>query len=72
MSHQEGMVPIAMATGPAAWTVLDFSALRPAVRAGKFGALEAHLLSYVYGFDAALVIGNATEGTESFLNQKSE
>lgn len=72
VSHQEGMVPIAMATDPAAWTVLDFSALRPAVGAGKFGALEAHLLSYVYGFDAALVIGNATEGTESFLNQESE
>ena len=70
--HQEGMVPIAMATDPAAWTVLDFSALRPAVRAGRFGALDAHLLSYVYGFDAALVIGNATQGTESFLNQESQ
>lgn len=72
VSHQEGMMPIAMATDAAAWTVLDFSALRPAVRAGKFGALDSHLLAYLYGFDAALVLGNATAGTELLLHQKAQ
>jgi len=72
VSHPEGMIPIGMATDPEAWTVLDFSAWRPAVRAGQIRALDSHLLPYIYGFEAALVLGNATQGAESFLNPKPQ
>lgn len=72
VSRQNGMNPIAMATDAAAWTIIDFSALRPAARANQFGVLNVNLLNYLYGFDAALVIGNATQGSVSFLNGKPQ
>jgi hypothetical protein len=61
-SLQKGMSPIASATDPAAWTVIDFKALRPLVSAGKFGPLNPNLLNHIYGFDAALVIGARRQG----------
>jgi hypothetical protein len=67
VSNQKGLSPIAAATDPAAWTVIDFRALRPAVHAVKFGPLNPNLLSHIYGFDAALVIGGASPGTDSSI-----
>ena len=67
VSNQKGMSPIASATDPAAWTVIDFRALRPAIHAGKFGPLNPNLLNHIYGFDAALVIGGASSGTDSSI-----
>lgn len=69
VSHQQGLEPIALATDPMAWTVIDFRALRPDVAAGKFGALHPNLLSHIYGFDAALVIGAATAGTYATIHK---
>lgn len=60
---QKGLEPIALAADPAAWTVIDFAAMRPAVAAGRFGPLNANLLAQIYGFDAALVLGGASPGT---------
>ena len=69
-SRQKGMNAIAMATDPSSWTVIDFAAVRPAVAAGKFGVLNPNLISAIYGFDAALVIGGASEGRQLILNKK--
>lgn len=64
------MQPIAMATDTDVWTVIDFEPMRSAVSAGKFGVLPPNLLRAIYGFDAALVMGGATQGTELLLNKK--
>ncbi|HXW99942.1 MAG TPA: hypothetical protein VEJ00_01925 [Candidatus Acidoferrales bacterium] len=69
IGKQKGMEPIAAATDPSSWTVVDFAALRPAIRAEKFGALDPTLLSHISGFDVALVIGGASEATESLRSQ---
>jgi len=69
VSHQQGLEPIALASDPHAWTVIDFRALRPAVAAGKFGAANPNLLMHIYGFDAGLVIGDASAGTYATVNK---
>lgn len=69
-SGQKGMDPIAMATDSSSWTLIDFRALRPAVSGGKFGVLNPNLISAIYGFDAALVIGGASPGTKLLLKGK--
>lgn len=69
VSHQQGLEPIAMATDPVAWTIIDFRALRPAVAAKRFGTLDSNLLMHIYGFDAALVIGDATAGTYATIHK---
>jgi hypothetical protein len=71
VSHQQGLEPIALATDPAAWTIIDFRALRTLVAAGKFGALNPNLLSHIYGFDAALVLGGASTGTYTAIDKAS-
>jgi hypothetical protein len=67
VAQQQGLEPIALATDPLAWTIIDFRALRPAITAGRFGTLDANLLMHIYGFDAALVLGSASEGTYTRL-----
>jgi hypothetical protein len=69
VKDQKGLEPIALATDPASWTIIDLSALRPTATAGKFGDLNSNLLSHIFGFDAALVIGGASEGTELLLTK---
>lgn len=64
VSHQKGLEPIALATEPSSWNVIDFAAMRPIVRTGRFGDLDSNLLAQIFGFDAALVIGGASEGTD--------
>jgi hypothetical protein len=68
VSQQNGLEPIALAADPGSWTVIDLAALRPAVRAGRFGDLNSNLLAQIFGFDAALIIGGATRGTELLLS----
>lgn len=69
VTTQKGLEPIALATDPAAWTIIDFRSLRPAIAAGRFGPLNAKLLAHIYGFDAALVLGGASPGTDLLLTQ---
>lgn len=69
VSQQKGLEPIALATDPTRWTIIDLRALRPAVAARTFGTLNPNLLSHIYGFDAALVIGDATAGTYSTITK---
>lgn len=69
VTTQKGLEPIALATDPAAWTIIDFRSLRPAIAAGRFGPLNAKLLAHIYGFDAALVLGGASPGTDLLLSQ---
>jgi len=69
-SRWKGLRPIGLATDAALWTIIDFRGLRPEVSSGKFGTLDPELLRAIYGFDAALVIGGAAQGTETFLEQK--
>jgi hypothetical protein len=66
---QQGLEPIALATDPTAWTIIDFRSLRPAVTAGEFGTLNSKLLAHIYGFDAALVLGSASPGGDSLFTQ---
>jgi len=66
---QEGLEPIALATDPSTWAIIDFRSLRPAVAAGKFGTLNSKLLAHIYGFDAALVLGGASSGTDSLFDK---
>jgi len=66
---QQGLEPIALATDPNAWTIIDFRSLRPAVTAGEFGTLNSKLLAHIYGFDAALVLGSASPGGDSLFTQ---
>jgi hypothetical protein len=66
---QQGLEPIALATDPTTWTIIDFRSLRPAVTAGQFGALNPNLLAHIYGFDAALVLGGASPGGDSLFTQ---
>lgn len=69
VSEQKGLEPIALATDPASWTLIDLSTLRPAVTARRFGDLNSNLLSHIFGFDVALVIGGASEGTDLLLSK---
>jgi hypothetical protein len=55
-----GMKPFAMAAGSKGWTLIDFEPLRAAAIGGDFGTLNSNLRSYIFGFDAALVMGNAS------------
>lgn len=66
---QKGLEPIALATDPSAWTIIDFRSLRPPVSAGQFGVLNPKLLAHIYGFDAALVLGGALSGTDSLFDK---
>jgi hypothetical protein len=66
---QKGLEPIALATAPSAWTIIDFRSLRPPVAAGQFGTLNSKLLAHIYGFDAALVLGGASSGTDSLFDK---
>ena len=66
---QKGLDPIALATAPSAWTIIDFRSLRPPVAAGQFGTLNSKLLAHIYGFDAALVLGGASSGTDSLFDK---
>jgi hypothetical protein len=66
---QPGLEPIALATDPNAWTIIDFRSLRPAVTAGEFGTLNSKLLAHIYGFDAALVLDSASPGRDSLFTQ---
>jgi hypothetical protein len=69
---QQGLEPIALATDPNAWTIIDFRSLRPAVTAGEFGTLNSKLLAHIYGFDAALVLGGASPGGDSLFTQSTQ
>lgn len=71
VTTQKGLEPIALATDPAAWTIIDFRSLRPTIAAGQFGPLNAKLLAHIYGFDAALVLGGASPGTD-LLNKSAQ
>jgi len=66
---QKGLEPIALGTDSAAWTIIDFRSLRPAVAGGRFGPLNPKLLANIYGFDAALVLGGASPGTDLLLTK---
>jgi hypothetical protein len=66
---QHGLEPIALATDPTAWTIIDFRSLRPSVTAGEFGTLNPNLLTHIYGFDAALVLGGASPGGDSLFTR---
>jgi hypothetical protein len=69
---QPGLEPIALATDPNAWTIIDFRSLRPAITAGEFGILNSKLLAHIYGFDAALVLGSASPGGDSLFTQSTQ
>ena len=66
---QKGLEPIALGTDSAAWTIIDFRSLRPAVAGGRFGPSNPKLLANIYGFDAALVLGGASPGTDLLLTK---
>jgi len=66
--QQKGLEPIALATDAGAWTIIDFRPLRARVATGEFGKLDPTLLANIYGFDAALVLGGATAGTDALLH----
>ena len=67
VANRKGLEPLAMATDPGAWTLIDFRPLRQAAAAGQFGALNPNLLREIYGFDAALVFGPASAGTDTLV-----
>ena len=69
---QKGLEPIALATDSVAWTIVDFRSLRPAVAGGRFGPLNPKLLAHIYGFDAALVLGGASPGTDSLFRKSAQ
>jgi len=65
VASRKGLEPLAMATDPGAWTLIDFRPLRQAAAAGQLGALNPNLLREIYGFDAAFVFGPASAGTHT-------
>lgn len=69
VAAQDGMKPIALATDPAKWSIIDFRSVRPVVAGSRLGGINPNLLSHLYGFDAALVIGPATPATYTILQQ---
>lgn len=72
VSTQDGMKPIALATDPTKWSVIDFRPVRAFVAGRRLGTINPNLLSHVYGFDAGLVIGDATSATSSILDKAAQ
>src|SRR6185437_11498077 len=71
-SRLHGVKPIALATDPNQWTIIDFRPLRAAAAGGQFGSLDPDLAMTIYGFDAALVIGPASEGSWTMLLTRNQ
>lgn len=68
VATQKGLEAIAAATDPAAWTIIDFRSMRSQLSSARLGKLDPNLANHIYGFDAALVIGGATPGTTTEID----
>ena len=61
------MRPLAIAAPSNQVTVIDLRPLRPFLYSGKLGTIGPDLRRTIYGYDFAVLIGNATDATESAL-----
>ena len=56
----QGMRPFGMAASADHWMLIDFRPIREEIFAHEFGPLSPTMRSYIFGFDAALIIANAS------------
>ena len=55
--------PLAAAGDPNGWRVVDFRPLRPLIHAGNVEGVTPELERWIFGFDAALLIGASRAAT---------
>lgn len=66
-----GMRPFAMAASGDHWMLIDFRPIRDEVFAHEFGPLSPTMRSYIFGFDAALIIVNASPADSPTVSKAS-
>lgn len=57
------LAPLAAAGDPDGWRVADFRPLRPLIHAGLVTGVTPELERWIFGFDAALLIGDSRAST---------